>query len=379
MKPLSICNYYRNNKKKFISSILSVFIAVSFLYVLNTFVKSMYDSSYKLGVIQYKYYSTVKGYNKGNPIPEDIINKLNDDINVDKLIPFMKYGLRYSTPGSLNQADVFALRNKDINYFLSKQNTTVTSGRLPSENKHEIAVNYPVAQNKKIKIGDSVGNEVNKFEELNGKYKVVGILKGETMMSIVSANNETFPTKDSGEDIMRNGIMIFPKMGKASEVNKIIESLPRDEVQSETINSVSKQFTDQMGALRILDIVSILAIVLMVITVGSSKYVQFFNRKEELGILNAIGYDKSYILKRAILEVVIVNSISYIIGILLGIALSYMNKMNIFEAAGAVGVVLYSKAFIVSLYVPLFTILFTIIPINIMINKLDPIKMIENN
>lgn len=379
MKPLSICNYYRNNKKKFISSILSVFIAVSFLYVLNTFVESMYDSSYKLGVTQYKYYSTVNAYNKESTISEDIINKLNNNINVDKLIPFMKYGLRYSTPGNLTQADVFALKNKDINYFLSKQHITITSGRLPSENQHEIAVNYLVAQNKKIKIGDSVGNEINKFEELNGKYKVVGILKGETMVSIVSANNETFPTNDNGEDIMKNGIMIFPKIDKASEINKIIEDFPRDEVQSDTINSVSKQFKDEMGSLRILDIVSMLAIILMVITVGSSKYVQFFNRKEELGILNAIGYNKGYILKRSIFEVVIVNSISYIIGILLGIILSYINKINIFEAAGAVGISLCSKAFIVSLYVPLFTILFTVIPINIIINKLDPIKMIENN
>ena len=142
---------------------------------------------------------------------------------------------------------------------------------------------------------------------------------------------------------------------------------------------MNKQFEKDTGFLEILDVISILTIVLMVITVGSSKYIEFLSRREELGILNAIGYSKKQILKRAVVEVICINTISYVLGLAMGIITSYISKKYFFEGSGLVGTVFNVKAFIVAAYIPLFTSLFTIIPINLIINKLDPINMIENN
>jgi putative ABC transport system permease protein len=50
MKVLSILNYSRKNKGKVVSSIIPILIAVAFLYLLNTFVRSINDSLYKLRV-----------------------------------------------------------------------------------------------------------------------------------------------------------------------------------------------------------------------------------------------------------------------------------------------------------------------------------------
>ena len=374
MKVLSILNYSRKNKNKVVSSIIPVLIAVSFLYLINTFVKSINNSLYKLNVSSYKYHATITACDNKN-----IIEKVKNNKNVEKLVPFMWYGIKYSVPGSLDLAHVIGLRAEDMNYFLEKQDIQVMIGRLPEEGKKEISVDYLVAKNKKITIGDSVGNALDKFDGISGEYKVVGILKGETMLSIVSFNNEILKDYDDGEKSLQRGVIVFPKKNKINEVNKLVESLPKGEGVYNTFNVLSDRFKKDMGCLELLDVISILSIFLMVITVGSSKYVEFFNRKEEIGILNAIGYNKRQILKRAILEVLAVNTISYILGLLLGISLSYLVKRNIFEKVGAVGVVFDEKALLVSLYVPLFTTLFTVVPINAMINKLDPIDMIENN
>lgn len=374
MKVLSILNYSRKNKNKVISSIIPVLIAVSFLYLINTFVKSIDKSLYKLNVSSYKYHATITVCDNKN-----IIEKVKNDKNVEKLVPFMWYGIKYSVPSSLNWAHVIGLKAEDMNYFLDKEDIQVMIGKLPEEGKKEIALNYLVAKNKKITIGDSVGNALDKFDGISGEYKVVGILKSETMLSIVSFNSEILKDYDDGEKSLQRGIIVFPKKDKINEVNKLVESLPKGEGAYNTLSTLSEKFKKDMGCLEILDVMSILSIFLMVITVGSSKYVEFFNRKEEIGILNAIGYNKRQILRRAILEVLVVNTIACILGLLLGISLSYFVKVNIFEKAGAVGVVFDEKAFFVSLYVPLFTTLFTVVPINAMINKLDPIDMIENN
>jgi putative ABC transport system permease protein len=310
---------------------------------------------------------------------KNIIEKVKNNENVERVVPFMWYGIKYGIPGSLTLADVMGLRTEDINYFLGKELIHVRSGRLPQEGKKEIAINYLVAKNKKINSGDSVGNALDKFDGINGEYKVVGILDGENMLSIVSFNNEIFKDYNDSEKSLQKGVIVFPKKNKINEVNNLVENFPKEDAVYNTFNILNEKFYKDMGCLQILDDISILCIFLMVITVGSSKYVEFFNRKEELGILNAIGYNKRQILKRAVLEVAAVNTIAYILGLLLGIVVSYLVKINIFERVGAVGVVFDKKALFVSLYVPLFTTLFTIIPINTMINKIDPINMIENN
>ncbi|WML33629.1 FtsX-like permease family protein [Clostridium sp. OS1-26] len=374
MKVLSILNYSRRNKDKVISSIIPVLIAVSFLYLINTFVKSVENSLYKLSIDSYKYHATIMSCDD-----ENIIKKVKDNENVERLVPFMQYGIKYSIPGSLTWAEVIGVKDKDMNYFLEKESIQVMIGRLPEKDKKEIAVNYLVAKNKKITIGDSVGNAFDKFDGINGEYKVVGILKGASMLSVVPFNNEIFKDYSDNEKSLKRGIIVFPKRNKINEVNKLVESLPKGKAVYNTFNTLDKEFHEVEGSMKILEVISILSIFLMVVTVGSSKYVEFFNRKEGVGILNAIGYTKGQILKMAVLEVTIVNTISYVLGLLLGIGISYLVKKNIFENIGAVGVVFDGKAFLVSLYIPLFTTLFTIVPVNEMINKLNPIGMIENN
>lgn len=374
MKVLSILNYSIKNKEKIVSSIIPVLIAVSFLYLINTFVKSVEKSLYKLNVDSCKYHAAIMSCDN-----ENIIKEVKDNENVERLVPFMKYGIKYSIPGSLSYADIIGLDDENMNYFLEKESIQIMNGRLPEKGKKEIALNYLVAKNKKVAIGDSVGNALDKFDGINGEYKVVGILKGENMLSVASFNSEISKDYNDNEKSLQRGVMVFPKKNRINEVNKLIEHLPKGEAVYSTFNILSEQFHEVEGSIRVLEVISILSIFLMVITVGSSKYVEFFNRKEEIGILNAIGYTKEQILKRAVSEVVAVNTISYVLGLLLGIGLSYLVKRNIFDKVGAIGVVFNAKALLVSLYIPLFTAVFTIVPINVMINKLDPVDMIENN
>ncbi|AZV56715.1 FtsX-like permease family protein [Clostridium sp. AWRP] len=378
MKPLSFLTYYKGNKKSFISSVISISIVIAFLYAANTFIKSIEVSFYKLYLSEYNTYARIKTFGGENSIPKNIMNTVKKDGNVEKIIPFKWYALDYNIMGISADSEVLALNNNDINYFLNKQNITVLSGRLPFQGKNEIAVDSLVAKNRDLHIGDSVGTMINKFDSIYGKYKVVGILKGENMISIAPINDAAY-YENNTSILPKGGVIIFPKKNKINKVNKLVNSLPNDTILPETMNTMSAELKRSLDFSKILDIITILTIFLMVITVGSSKYIQFLNRKEELGILNAIGYTKIQILKNVILEVFLVNFISYILGLIIGIILSYIDKYYIFQSCGALGVILDVKAFIVCSYIPLFTTLFTIIPVNSMINKLDPINMIEKS
>lgn len=378
MRPLSVFSYNRNNKMKFLTSIIPVAVAVSFLYILITFAKGAQLSIYRT-ILNFRNYSLCIPYLKERGISESLVVKIKSDKNVEKVIPIRKYGIQYDIPYEDAVTKLLAVKNEDMDYFLTKSHDKIIQGRLPKDGENEIAVDYYEAKNQNIKLNDIVGGKQCKLTDIKGEYKVVGILGGENLVSVLSANDESMPNYKKEGKAASNGFIAFPKNGRISEMNKFLEKFPKRQITVEILNNLNDEFNKFKEGSGIINVLIIGSIFLMVVIVGSSRYVQFFNRKEELGILNAIGYSKKKILKRALIEVFQINAVSYILGIAIGICTSFFVKKYILETSGSIGIIFDIGAFIISLYIPLFTALFTVVPINIIINKLDPISMIEEN
>ena len=379
MKPLSALTYSKNNKKKFITSIIPIIVAVSFLFVLQTFVQSMGDTMYQLEVNPYKTHMELYSNVDNNPISENTLNTLSDDYNVEKIIPFLPYKTRYTIPGSITDADILGIRSEDTEYVMKKHKITLKEGRLPLEDSREIALDYNIAKNKSVKLGDKIGNSIDKNDTLDGEYTVVGILNGSDYISFIPYKTSPITASIKDTTLMQKSFLIFPKESKFNQIQDLLLSLPKNEVRVITLSEVTKKMNENLSVLKTLDMICILAIIVMVISVGSSKYVQFFSRKQELGVLNALGYTKSEIMKKAFIEVTIVNLLGFALGLGLGVLNSVLLNDAAFKSVGAVSIYFSSKALLMALYIPLFTTLFTLIPVNRMINMLDPIVMIEVN
>lgn len=372
MKPLSALSYSKNNKKKLITSIIPILVAVSFLYVFQTFVRSLGESIYELNINPYKNHMTLQSIEKNKPIPNSIVSIIKDNPNVDSIIPFVSYKTRYLIPGAATNASILGVKSEDIPYVMKKHNIKLKEGRMPLENYKEVALDYRMSKNKKIKLGDKIGNSIDKNDSLDGEYKVVAIIEGDGYLSFMPYN-----TNKNNTNMMNNEILVFPKEDKVKEVDNLLLNLPKTDVVVMTLSGIIKNYNELLSTVHTLDIICVLAIIVMVISVGSSKYVQFFSRKQEIGILNAMGYTKSELMKKAFWEVIIVNLIGFILGMIFGWVSSNLINDAAFRSVGGVAVYFSVKAFLMALYVPLFTTLFTLIPVNRMISKLDPIVMIE--
>ena len=380
MKPLSALKYSINNKKKLITSIISILVAVTFLYCFQTFIKCEYNSMRELYLLPFKTRMMLYSSENNKPIPENIVNTLNTDSNIEKAIPFVYYQTRYAIPGSLSISPILGIRAEDMEYVIKKHNGTIKEGRLPKEGCKEVALDSRLALNKKVKLGDKIGNSAGKNiknEPLDGEYTIIGIIESPDYLSIMPFSTASVPNATINQALIKKSLLIFPKENKTKEVDNLLLSFPRNQVRATTLSEITKDFNGNSSVLKTLDMLCILSILVMVVSVGSSKYVQFFSRKQEFGVLNAIGYTKTKIMKKAFQEVVLVNLIGYILGIGFGVLASFFVNNASFNAVGAVAVYFYSRAFIVALFVPLFTTLFTLVPVNRMINKLDPIIMIE--
>jgi ABC-type lipoprotein release transport system permease subunit len=377
MKPLSALSYSKNNEKKLITSTVSIIVAVLFLFILQNYLKSMFDTLHGLTTNAYNTHFTILNVEEDSPISENIVNDIKNNFNVEKIIPFIPYSTRYILPGSMTTTSILGIRAEDMEYVMQKHKIIIKEGRLPLEGNKEVALDLKVAKNKRVKLGDKIGNSVNKDDILDGEYLVVGLLEEKDYISLMPYNTSSVPLKLTETSMLERAALIFPKENKLSQVDELVSSYPKSQVSAFTLSEVMKLFDNHLSVLKTLDMICIIAIIVMIISVGSSKYVQFYSRKQEFGVLNALGYSKFEIMKKAFMEVLLVNTLGFSLGLGFGILLSFLVNSASFKAVGAIAVFFCAKAFFMALFIPLFTTLFTLIPVNMMINKLDPIVMIE--
>lgn len=370
MKPLSSIIYAKNNKGKTFSSMQAIVIAVFFIMILYTFFETIEVLQINKTIKPMEYSNTISSLDKKDMNKETLEEIKKKDI-VDCLIPISNmYTLRYTMPGISDRTMTLGLKEKDMNTFLDKQRMELISGRLPKEGEKEIAISEFISKNRNYNIGDMVGTDINEFDTLPGSFKVVGILKGDGFYSIC-------PWK---EDEFLGEYFIFPKEGQIDKLGNYLESFDKNKFDVATLEKTKVDFNNSMGATKTLDLISIISLVVIVIIVGISKYAEFLNRKEEIGLLNAVGYSKVYLLKRAFLEVLVINVLGLVIGIIISVGVNALIKQGLWRKIGVDLALLFTwKSVFMSLLLALFTTLFTLIPINNLINKIDPIKTVEGD
>lgn len=377
MKPLSSFKYYTENRKKFITSIITVLVAVVFIYDIQCFTQSIKESSFSLNSNALKKHARIypPGYDK--LIPETLLETIKSNEYVERIIPCNFYSTSYMVPGSRNGVAIFALRDEDMDYVMKKHDISIKEGRLPETGKAEVALDYRLAQNKRVSIGDKIGSKVDKSDWLDGEYTIVGILKSEDFVSIRPYNITGKPMTERQEKLMYQSALLFPKENKMEALDDFLRGLSFKEISVSTNSKQVEYYNRPDNIKQIMDILCILSIAVMIISVGSSKYVQFFNRKKDFGVLNALGYSKFKIIAITLKEVCAINLLGYILGIIVALIIAFIVNTMVFVNIGGIGVFFNLKALIITLYIPLFTSLFTFIPVNNMINKIDPILMIE--
>jgi putative ABC transport system permease protein len=377
MKPLSSFKYYTENRRKFITSVITVLVAVVFIYDIQCFTQSISESTYRIYANSLEKHARISppGYDK--LIPETLLDRMKSSEYVEKMIPCDFYSTSYMIPGARTGAIIYALRNEDMDYVMKKHGITIGEGRLPETGKPEVALDYRIAKNKKVNVGDKIGSKVDKSDWLDGEYTVVGILKSEDFISIRPYNITGEPLSERKQNLLYQSALLFPKENRMAVLDDFLRSLSFKEVSADTHSEVMEGHNKPDDVEQILDILCILSIVVMIISVGSSKYVQFFNRKKDFGVLNALGYSKFKIIVITLKELCAINLIGYILGVIAALIIAFIVNTMVFINIGGIGVFFSFKALVITLYIPLFISLFTFIPVNNMINKIDPILMIE--
>ena len=326
-KKLAIKNV-KNNKKRSITTVIGIVIAIVFIYLILTLIVSFNISTEKMakttaGDYHIRYYgvslenvNTLKSYTKSADI-----DKIG--ITQELGVADFKTGNKFKQNLYIEAFDEFSLNNSGLQLI---------EGRLP-ENENEIIISEFCINNgdTNLKVGNEINLKLNDdINKENIKYKIVGIIK-RPYIEIPELKGYAAITKleKTREEKECNIIIRFNNPQGIVSFEKVMEDVIKyDSSEENTDLLYSQGVYSGIDNKRSLEIFAIMCILIVSIVVGllikNSFNISIVEKEKYYGILSSVGATTKQIKKSVIYESIIYLLIALPIGIVLGILISFL-------------------------------------------------------
>lgn len=382
MKPFSSFKFFLENKKKALLTFIVIILTVCAVSFITVLINSIYDTINQIYLNMFNKISIIYTTNSITGMPDNVVTKLKTSKDIEKLVPVFDMedtSMKLAVGGNTSIPIAFT-STENQKEVMNRVGDTLKEGRLPNKNAYEIAVHWKLMNNKGWKLGQYVGSDVNDQEWLNGKYKIVGVLDGPSVLGVGGYSNWIDEHKKAGifNEDKPAAYIIIPKSGKLSAVNKMLSGFDKKKVSIETYDFLEKEISGNMGGLSSTLTIIIVSIVLILsISTGALMYLIYTQRSDEFGILSAMGYRRSFVRSLIIREVTTLSIISWIFGMLFSYAFIQIFNNLVYLPKGTPLNFFCASAFYNTIIIPVMIAFFSIVPILLKLRRQDAITVIE--
>lgn len=353
---------------------ISMLVGVMLIYFLSLIVKSNYDFEDDIDFNFLRKYTEVYVTENGD-IPENILKEIEDNSNTERIVPYLYSSLSLPLQNvmSNNSFRTLNLFEEDIQYVLDTLDLKLIEGKLPSMNNNEIVLHERYAKQKKLKVGDGFGSEVNPEYGLKGSYKICGLVEGPCILAVVSDNKSNIP-----KDVYARKFIMFSikDVNNRSFVDSILGHAPSN-LGIDDLNSQKELAYKMLSINKVLFAVLTFFITFVLsISMANLSYISFMNREDEFQVLSAIGYRRKFLLKKLAKENALVYTAGYFSGILLCILLVYLLNLSLFEPQGKVMPLLSVSGFLTALVIPVIVGIVSLLPAAKQLKKREVVDVI---
>lgn len=353
-RPLSYSTYFFGNKKAVLRYITTLIITVSILAVTKIIIS---NASEELN-------QNVEGNNyfieiyTSDEISMDIINRLKNLEEVESIIPTKSIKADYVAFAAVPDFKIYHMSQDNIIKMLTTLKIPYELENIYNLNENEALIGERIRKNKNLLKEDKIikGSKLKYKDSIN-----TNLLIGFTPKEFRDGSNE---------------YIFIPKQGQMDEMVKKIKDIVPSNYKFEGVDLTVRELSNK-NAQDTFNIVKIILTIACAITTGVSSYLHYFNRKGEIGILKALGYSDKNIIARITKEIIISTVIALIISIILMNFTVYLMNLFLAEPKGylsfAFNISMISEIFIVVLSI----VLFSLIPIWVLLKSVDKISLIE--
>lgn len=377
MRPLSTYKHYISNKKKFLFLFVPVLLSIILIYTLQMLITSEFRVVSRTYIEPQKHYFSIAA--KTKVIDNDTIKSiLTREMDYERVLPWVAH---YTFIDSFIEKNigskVITVKYDDMVWLITKMNLKIIDGRLPVAGTNEIILHKTVADCKNLKIGDKIGSNVQKNESIEGEKVIVGLLEGESIVSFDSL--EYWMDINHVEyDDYSTGIILVPIKSEMNNINTLFNTIDSQGLDIRTYDKVYLQnSTDKIRINIIVTVFDLMVLITITICLGFISYINIIQRRSEFGILSAMGYSSQELIKRLFYEIIWVNLLALVSGILISITLGVISNIFIFMPKGLSLLLIKPLYMIQATCIPLFVCIFELVPAWNSIKKLDTVAVIE--
>ena len=367
--------FYWRNKMRSIPLFILVSLSVTVIGVVATLTGSILASIYSADVRPFKHFTLL--ISKDLMISESVMASLEHNPAIRCTVPFLDSSIRAAGLFGSERRRVYALASEDIDFVLDILDLHLVAGRLPRPGSAEVVLHESIMKSRCLKIGSLVGQEIDKTDYLWGLFEVSGILSGPVPIGVASL--EYFKQQwmfDLGDNAY--ALMAFPQ----NDVQTMNQTLHAGADERIIVRDFAYAFESYKTESRDMDfllwILNIAIISIISLSMGMLNTIHFLTRMKEYGILSLIGLNLRTLLRRTLMEVLILSLLGFAGGIAISWVLTWVISTQIFAPRGIRVEIFSLRYMIFTVPIPIFLALFSFLTIRWNIKKLDVIAIIES-
>lgn len=278
---------------------------------------------------------------------------------------------------------IYGVAEDDLQTLIGLYGARVEEGRLPQPRTNEIVLSQALAQNRNWHVGDRIGRAHGGSEddELPTEMVVVGILSSPPGRGDIWTGFVSFEYLSSHEFYASHPVrlLVLPREGRKSEMDAWLEeSVASEQTAVRVFDRIQMDYRIAAWAVLVLfGIIEGVIAVVAAVALAILSYTFFIQRRDEFGVLHALGHSRRWLVQRTARESASVVAVAWLLSVVLcGIGLIYMQEA-VFAPRGMTFNLFSPAPWVFTLPMPMAVVTVSAGLIARTLRKLDPVTVIE--
>jgi ABC-type lipoprotein release transport system permease subunit len=379
-KPLSSLTFYLRHRQRGVLMSLStalMVLGITFpVFLLSAMTSAMMP-----------YMEYLQHVSEVSPIHSDldpgVVGQIRSHPAVAYTVPAIRLGIQMVLPpGGSTDVKIYGVSEADLPILLETFGIQVQEGRLPRPRSNEIVLSAAIAANRDLHVGEVIGGETENEDTL-----VVDVLPTEMVVTGILSPDRPWIGFASYEYLHSHELtssssprlLIIPHEGQKQTLDSWLEeSVDTTQTRIIIYDTEEREYREMTTSLVLtFALLECMIAAVAAIALATLNHIFFTQRKEEFGILNAIGRSRRWLVLRTMKETSSVVGVAWAIGaVLCGIGLLGMQSL-VYAPRGLTLGFFNPAPWLLTIPVPLAVALASVGTIGWMLSRLDPVAIIE--
>ena len=380
VQPLSCLTFYLRHRRRGVLMILSTALMLLGI-TLPVFLLSAMTSA-MLPYLEYLQHVSMV-----SPIHADldpgIVGQIRSHPAVARTISAIPLGMpMILPPGGATDIRIYGVSEADLFVLLQLYGMQVQEGRLPRPRSNEIVLSAAIVANRDLHVGDVIGGENRDddtlvTDDLPTEMVVVGILSPDRPW-IGFASFEYLRSHELTASRSPR-LLVVSHEGQKQALDRWLQENIDTTLARVTIHDIQEREDREMMTSLILTFALLECMIAIVaaVALATLNHIFFEQRREEFGILHAVGRSRRWLVLRTIKETGSLVGVAWVVGAMLcGICLLGMQSL-VYGPRGLTVDFFDPAPWLLTLPVPLAVALASVGTIAWMLSRLDPVAIVE--